>query len=125
MEYRRPRTLSPEPNAERGRGRQLARVIFQVGLHRAGDFAPSRGPLTGAVRPGLSAVGSSYGGGMSDEITSRYGDMLAGVYDCVDRIVLNAYFSLGHNPGGFRVWWRSSTSRRWATYASTSSAPVA
>ncbi len=106
MEYRRPRTLSPEPNAERGRGRQLARVIFQVGLHRAGDFAPSRGPLTGAVRPGLSAVGSSYGGGMSDEITSRYGDMLAGVYDCVDRIVLNAYFSLGHNPGGFRVWWR-------------------
>jgi hypothetical protein len=24
----------------------------------------------------------------------------------VDRIVLNAYFSLGHNPGGFRVWWR-------------------
>src|SRR6266542_5350437 len=43
---------------------------------------------------------------MSDEITSRYGDMLAGVYDCVDRIVLNAYYSLGHNPGGFRVWWR-------------------
>ena len=24
----------------------------------------------------------------------------------MDRIVLNAYFSLGHNPGGFRVWWR-------------------
>jgi hypothetical protein len=24
----------------------------------------------------------------------------------VDRIVLNAYYSLGHNPGGFRVWWR-------------------
>jgi hypothetical protein len=24
----------------------------------------------------------------------------------VDRIVLNAYFSLGHNPGGFRSWWR-------------------
>jgi len=24
----------------------------------------------------------------------------------VDRIVLNAYFSLGHNPGGFRCWWR-------------------
>jgi hypothetical protein len=24
----------------------------------------------------------------------------------VDRIVLNAYFSLGHSPGGFRVWWR-------------------
>jgi hypothetical protein len=26
--------------------------------------------------------------------------------DCVDRIVLNAYYPLGYNPGGFRVWWR-------------------
>jgi hypothetical protein len=41
-----------------------------------------------------------------DELSERYGDLLAGSYDCVDRIVLNAYFSLGHNPGGFRVWWR-------------------
>jgi hypothetical protein len=41
-----------------------------------------------------------------DELTERYGDLLAGSYDCVDRIVLNAYFSLGHNPGGFWVWWR-------------------
>jgi len=32
--------------------------------------------------------------------------LLHGSYDCVDRIVLNAYFPLGHNPGGFRVWWR-------------------
>jgi hypothetical protein len=31
---------------------------------------------------------------------------LTGGYDCVDRIVLNAYYPLGHNPGGFRVWWR-------------------
>ena len=43
---------------------------------------------------------------MLDELTERYGDLLTGSYDCVDRIVLNAYFSLGHNPGGFRVWWR-------------------
>jgi hypothetical protein len=41
-----------------------------------------------------------------DELSERYGELLAGSYDCVDRIVLNAYFSLGHNPGGFRVWWR-------------------
>ncbi len=41
-----------------------------------------------------------------DELSERYGGLLAGSYDCVDRIVLNAYFSLGHNPGGFRVWWR-------------------
>jgi hypothetical protein len=41
-----------------------------------------------------------------DELSERYGELLAGAYDCVDRIVLNAYFPLGHNPGGFRVWWR-------------------
>jgi hypothetical protein len=27
----------------------------------------------------------------------------------VDRIVLNAYFGMGHSPGGFRVWWRALT----------------
>jgi hypothetical protein len=31
---------------------------------------------------------------------------VTGSYDCVDRIVLNAFFPLGHNPGGFRTWWR-------------------
>jgi hypothetical protein len=41
-----------------------------------------------------------------DEFTEHYADLLAGSYDCVDRIVLNAYFPLGHNPGGFRTWWR-------------------
>src|SRR6266487_1617957 len=43
---------------------------------------------------------------MTDELSKRYGQLLTGAYDCVDRIVLNAYFSLGHNPGGFRAWWR-------------------
>ena len=43
---------------------------------------------------------------MADDFTKRYGDLLTGSYDCVDRIVLNAYYPLGHNPGGFRVWWR-------------------
>ena len=43
---------------------------------------------------------------MADGFSERYGDLLTGSYDCVDRIVLNAYFPLGHNPGGFRVWWR-------------------
>jgi hypothetical protein len=42
---------------------------------------------------------------MGDEFSNRYGDLLAGGYDCVDRIVLNAYFPMGHQPGGFRVWW--------------------
>ena len=44
--------------------------------------------------------------GFSDGFSARYGDLLSGSYDCVDRVVLNAYFSLGHNPGGFRTWWR-------------------
>lgn len=43
---------------------------------------------------------------MPDALSCRYGDLLTGTYDCVDRIVLNAYFPLGHSPGGFRTWWR-------------------
>jgi hypothetical protein len=43
---------------------------------------------------------------VADDFCERYGDLLTGSYDCVDRIVLNAYFSVGHNPGGFRCWWR-------------------
>lgn len=43
---------------------------------------------------------------MPDELTTRYLDLLTGTYDCVDRIVLNAYFAMGHSPGGFRTWWR-------------------
>src|SRR5260370_41197105 len=27
-------------------------------------------------------------------------------YDCVDRIVLNAYYPMGNTAGGFRTWWR-------------------
>src|SRR5262245_21128860 len=44
---------------------------------------------------------------MADDFCERYGDLLTGSYDCVDRVVLNAYFPLGHNPGGFRCWWRA------------------
>jgi len=43
---------------------------------------------------------------VADDFTARYGDLITGSYDCVDRVVLNAYFALGHNPGGFRSWWR-------------------
>ena len=41
-----------------------------------------------------------------DDLTRRYGDLLEGCYDCVDRLVLNGYLSMCHSPGGFRVWWR-------------------
>lgn len=44
---------------------------------------------------------------MLDEFSTYYADFLDGTYDCVDRIVLNAYFRLGQAPGGFRTWWRS------------------
>ncbi len=40
---------------------------------------------------------------MADDFCERYGDLLTGTYDCADRIVLNACFPLGHNPGGFRT----------------------
>ena len=43
---------------------------------------------------------------MADDFAERYEGLLAGSYDCVDRVVLNAYFPLGHTPGGFRCWWR-------------------
>src|SRR5712692_832930 len=43
---------------------------------------------------------------MADDVSERYGDLLPASSDSVDRIVLNAFFPLGHNPGGFRTWWR-------------------
>jgi hypothetical protein len=46
---------------------------------------------------------------MSEGLSTRYQDLLSGSYDCVDRIVLNAYFRMGHDPGGFRLWWRQLT----------------
>ncbi len=46
---------------------------------------------------------------MPDSLSNRYADLLTGSYDCVDRIVLNAYFRMGHDPGGFRLWWRALT----------------
>ena len=46
---------------------------------------------------------------MPDSLSDRYAELLTGSYDCVDRIVLNAFFRMGHGPGGFRVWWRALT----------------
>ena len=46
---------------------------------------------------------------MTDRLSALYQDLLSGSYDCVDHIVLNAYFRMGHSPGGFRVWWRALT----------------
>jgi len=46
---------------------------------------------------------------MSDRFSEAYQDLLTGSYDCVDRIVLNAYFRPGPSAGGFRVWWQKLT----------------
>jgi hypothetical protein len=43
---------------------------------------------------------------MIDPFTDYYSSCLDATYDCVDRIVLNAYFLPGHSPAGFRSWWR-------------------
>ena len=43
---------------------------------------------------------------MVDQFSEYYADFPDGTYDCVDRIVLNAYFQLGQTPGGLGFWWR-------------------
>jgi hypothetical protein len=43
---------------------------------------------------------------MPDQLSTLYSDLLEGSYDCVDRVVLNAYFGMGQTGGGLRVWWR-------------------
>jgi hypothetical protein len=45
-------------------------------------------------------------GWMDDKLSTRFADFLNGSYDCVDRLVFNAYFRFGQAPAGFRVWWR-------------------
>ena len=42
-----------------------------------------------------------------DDFTDYYSELLEGDYDCVDRIVINAYYPMGQTPGGFRTWWRA------------------
>jgi hypothetical protein len=38
---------------------------------------------------------------MADELSQRYGDLLDGTCDCVDRIVLNAYNTVCYSAGGW------------------------
>ena len=38
----------------------------------------------------------------SDEFSQYYAELLQGTYDCVDRIVLNAFYPLGQTGGGVR-----------------------
>ena len=38
----------------------------------------------------------------NDDLSDYSQELLEGRYDCPDRIVLNGYFSLGQQGGGFR-----------------------
>ena len=70
------------------------------------DRAAKKWPLRGSLKLGESACSLP---SMTDGLSTLYQDLLGGSYDCVDRIVLNAYFRMGHYPGGFRVRWRALT----------------
>jgi hypothetical protein len=41
-----------------------------------------------------------------DDLSEYYAELLEGVYDCVDRIVLNAFYPMGQTGGGVRSWRR-------------------
>jgi hypothetical protein len=44
---------------------------------------------------------------MADQLSTLYHDFLNGSYDCVDRVILNAYFTMRQTGGGLRTWWRA------------------
>jgi hypothetical protein len=46
---------------------------------------------------------------VEDGLSNRYQDLLTGSYDCGDRLVLNGSYRMGHDPAGFRLWWRPWT----------------
>ena len=41
-----------------------------------------------------------------DDFSQYYAELLEDTYDCVDRVVLNAFYPLGQTGGGMRTWWR-------------------
>jgi len=42
----------------------------------------------------------------TDDFSRYYEEHVEGIYECLDRIVINAYFPLGQTGGGRRYWWR-------------------
>ena len=79
----------------------LPRPAGRKGLCSVRDFARKEWPLRGS--PADVRRRGSYGRRVADDFCERCGDLLTGSNDCVDRVVLNVYFPLGHNPGGFGV----------------------
>ena len=85
-------------------------AFSQTALRKSGPFgaaeARSRRSQNAVAHAGVMPVVFHP---MADGLSDLYRDLLTGSYDCVDRIVLNAYFRMGHAPGGFRAWWRALT----------------
>jgi len=76
-------------------------AFSQTALRKSGPFGAAcleSVAVTGRLRLG-------FGGNAGP--TALYSDLLEGSYDCVDRVVLNAYFGMGQTGGGLRVWWRA------------------
>lgn len=42
-----------------------------------------------------------------DAFTTYHKQLIKASYDCMDRLMVNAYFRLGQTGGGFRHWWRA------------------
>jgi hypothetical protein len=42
----------------------------------------------------------------TDDFSRYYEEHVEGIYECLDRIVINAYFPMGQTGGGMRYWWR-------------------
>jgi len=40
-----------------------------------------------------------------DDFSTYLGDLLSGIYDCVDRISLRGYYPMGQTSGGLLTWW--------------------
>ena len=76
-----------------------------------GDCALRKWPLRGSrgnQKPEIECAGGyGYLSCMPDQLSDQYADLLTGTYDCVDRIIVNAYFPKGVDDGGFRCWWRA------------------
>jgi hypothetical protein len=70
---------------------------FQDYLQNSGASISMPAARTRAVAaPGLAETG----------MTKFFPRPFDSSYDCVDRIVLNGYHRMGHEPAGFRTWWR-------------------
>jgi hypothetical protein len=65
--------------------------------------------LAGQLQSAVAVVGRFWlrSESMADQLSTLYGDLLQDSYDCVDRVILNAYFTMGQSGGGLRTWWRA------------------